>query len=136
MSSQTAKLRFFHFIPAIALFILIYILLTLPGNDIPKSKFFEIVYFDKWVHTGLFAALVFLFCYPFKNNISYKNSFYLLIVLFAIVYGVAMEYVQKYFTKDRSFDVTDMMADTAGAILGYFFFRYIAKKVIKKNKPL
>ena len=130
------KLRFISFLPAIAWFILIYILLTLPGKDIPKNDWFEAVYFDKWVHTGLFAGLVFLFSYPLYKTYSYKSSFYFLIVLLSVLYGVGMEYVQKYFTIDRTFDITDMLADTFGSLLGYAFFYFIGKKLTQKNKPL
>ena len=130
------KPRFFSFLPAIGWFILIYILLTLPGRDLPKSDFLESIHFDKVVHAGLFAGLVFLFSYPLRDIFSYKHSLYLLIVVLAIVYGIAMEYVQKYFTSDRSFDVTDMMGDAAGAFIGYFFFCFVDTKLRQKNKPL
>ena len=136
MIQTKVKLRFISFLPGIALFILIYILLTLPGNDFPKNQFLELIHFDKWVHTGLFASLVFLFCYPLLALYSYKNFFYFIVVVSAIAYGIAMEYVQKYFTVDRSFDVTDMIADAAGAFLGYLFFRFIAARMTEKNKPL
>ncbi len=131
-----SKVRFLSLLPAIAWFILIYVLLTLPGRDIPKNEFLEAIYFDKWVHTGLFAVLVFLFSFPFQNRFFYKGAFYLVIVVLAIAYGIALEYVQKYFTEGRSFDVTDMLADGFGAFLGYLFFRFAARKLGKKNKPL
>ncbi len=127
------KSKFVSLLPAIAWFVFIYILLTLPGKDFPKSDLFEIIYFDKWVHIGLFGGLVFLFSYPFKNTFPFKNSFYLLIVVLAVVYGVAMEFVQKYFTTDRSFDINDMMANAVGALLGYLFFRFIARKHSEKK---
>ena len=136
MNQTTIKFRFISFLPGIALFVLIYVLLTLPGNDFPKNPFLELIHFDKWVHIGLFAGLVFLFCYPLMVKYHYKKSVYFIIVILAIVYGVGMEYVQKYFTVDRSFDITDMLADAAGSIIGYFFFRFVAIRIREKNKPL
>lgn len=49
-----------------------------------------------------------------------------------------MEFVQKYFTHDRSFDVTDILADIAGSILGLAAIRMFVKKleIRAKNKPL
>ena len=41
------KQSFIAFIPAIAWFITSFILLTLPGSDIPKYNFLEKIYFDK-----------------------------------------------------------------------------------------
>lgn len=134
--NHTAKLRFVTFLPGIALVIFIYVLLTLPGKDIPKNNFFELVHFDKWVHAGLFGSLVFAFCFPLRNAFFYRHSLYWLIIALAILYGIAMEYVQQYFTVDRSFDVTDMLADAVGALLGYFFFCLAERKRTKKNKPL
>ena len=130
------KVRFVSLLPAVAWFITIFILLTLPGKDIPKDDWLQAIYFDKWVHTGLFAVLVFLFCFPLSKLYSYQSSLYILIVMLAIVYGIAMEYVQKYFTKDRSFDVTDMLADAFGTFLGYLLFRFISRRISQKNKPL
>ena len=129
------KPKFVSLLPAIVWFCIIFILLVLPGRDLPKEDFLSGIYFDKWVHAGLFGGLVFLFSFPFKKTIPANRKFYISIVLFAILYGVIMEFVQKYFTVDRDFDVNDMIADAVGAIIGYFFFRLIAKKVVK-NKPL
>lgn len=108
----------------------------MPGKDIPREDFLSVIYFDKWVHAGLFGGLVFLFSYPFKDKVAYKSSFYLVIVVLAILYGVGMEFVQKYFTVDRDFDVNDMIADAVGAIAGYFFFRFVCVRFAQKNKPL
>jgi VanZ family protein len=38
-----------------------------------------------------------------------------------IVYGIAMEIVQKYFIPFRSFDLMDILADGIGCVAGYFF---------------
>jgi VanZ family protein len=38
-----------------------------------------------------------------------------------IVYGIAMEIVQKYFIPFRSFDLGDIIADGIGCVAGYFF---------------
>ena len=129
------KLRIVSLLPAFIWFIIIFILLTLPGKDLPKEDFLSAIYFDKWVHAGLFGTLVFLFSYPYRHIIAYKKSFYLVIVVMAIIYGVAMEYVQKYFTVDRDFDVNDMVADAVGAVLGYIFFRMVIRKMKQKISP-
>ena len=130
------KPKFISLLPAIIWFCIIFTLLVLPGRDLPREDFLSGIYFDKWVHAGLFGGLVFLFSFPFKKAIPLKSRFYISIVLFAILYGVGMEFVQKYFTVDRDCDVNDMIADAVGAILGYIFFRWVAKKVVVKNKPL
>ena len=47
----------------------------------------------------------------------------------AVLYGIIMEFVQKYFVPGRSCDVKDMLADAAGCGVGlvYSISRYIKK---------
>jgi VanZ family protein len=88
-----------------------------PGTDIPTVDFFKIIYFDKWVHIGLFGILSILWGYPFiKSKIPVKAI--TVVALAVIGYGIIMEFVQKYYTSGRSFDITDIFADTAGTLLG------------------
>ena len=55
------------------------------------------------------------------------KSIFIRIALIWLVYGIAMEFVQKYFIPNRSFDVGDIIADAAGCALGlvYSIRRYI-----------
>lgn len=123
------KVSIVKFLPGAIWIMVIFILLVMPGSDIPASEWFEILYFDKWIHIALFAVLVFLWALPFTASSSTINAKLLVIVFMAVVYGVLMEYVQKYAAPTRSFDATDMIADTAGALIGagvsiIFFKRY------------
>jgi len=52
----------------------------------------------------------------------------LIIAILVLAYGVAMEFVQKYFTTTRTFDVTDIMADATGVIIAILIFRRNLKK--------
>ena len=124
-----------YFLPAIGWFIVSVILLTLPGSAIPDEDWLDKLWFDKWVHIGMFAIMTLLFC----RGISKKEKFsknlrqhFLLIGLLCLIYGIAMEFVQKYLIPNRSFDLGDIIADGAGAATGvlYSFKRYI------KNRPL
>jgi VanZ family protein len=123
------KVKPLFFIPAILWVILIYILLTIHSSDIPDSSFLDEIQFDKWVHCGLFAVLVFLFSFPLKKKFPHYTSIYLLIAVLALGYGIGMEYVQKYFTNgDRDFDVWDMVADGVGCIFGLLFIQWQLKR--------
>lgn len=118
--------------PAIAWLIISTILLTIPGSAFPKENFLDKLYFDKWVHIGLFAIMVFLFCWSFsKKSISGKqlNKIFIIIFSLAVVYGITMEFVQKYFIANRGFESGDIIADTLGAGLGLIF---CIRKYIKK----
>lgn len=53
-----------------------------------------------------------------------------IIGIVSLLYGVGMEFVQKYLVVNRSFDLGDIMADAAGCAIGVIYSR---RKVIKKN---
>jgi VanZ family protein len=132
------KPKIFAFVPAVLWLILIIFLLTIPGSDIPKSSFLDAVYFDKWVHIGLFGILTFLWSYPFMKVGSTSKRIFLVITLSAILFGVLMEYVQKFFAYERSFDVFDIFADSIGAFItfGWLIYRITKENNYTKNKPL
>ncbi len=108
------------------------ILLTLPGSAFPKEDWLSRIWFDKWVHIGLFGILVFLWCGALRDHYpGHKKMFraFLLTGLAALLFGIAMEFVQKYCIPNRSFDTGDILADGAGSFLGawYGWRRYIKK---------
>jgi VanZ family protein len=119
-------------IPAIAVLIISTLLLTLPGSSFPKEDWLSRIWFDKWVHIGMFMVLVILWCRAvFKKEIlpGKLKLLFLFVEFLAIVYGVVIEFVQQNWVKNRSFDLGDIAADVVGAALGWIFSigRYIKK---------
>jgi VanZ family protein len=102
------------------------VLLCLPGSAIPQHEWFDVLMIDKWVHIFLFSLLTLLFA---RLN---RLSRFWIIALSVLAYGVAMEFVQKWFVTNRSFDVGDIGADAAGALLGYI----LAKKFLTKRRVI
>ncbi len=130
------KLKAVSFLPLIVWFIIANILFLMPGEDVPEVNFLDLIYFDKWVHAGLFCGLTFLTAYPFiKTNRSTKKLLIKISIAF-LFYGVLIEFIQKYFTSDRSFDFTDMLADGFGCLMGYIISNWFVRKLEVKNKPL
>jgi hypothetical protein len=111
---------------AISWFIIMCILFFLPGSALPKEKWLEGIYFDKWVHVGLFAILVFLWRSAFDWDYANYN---LIILLSAVLYGFAVEIIQLYWISNRSFDLFDLLADTIGSIVGLLVFLRVYKKI-------
>ena len=109
------------FIPGIAWFFLVLILICLPGDDLPKTgDWMAAVYFDKWVHVGLFFILTFLFMIPIcKSKLPEKIKWNVVIkiALSACIWGITTEFIQKFFIVGRAFDLFDWAADTAGIFL-------------------
>lgn len=119
-----------NFIPGIAWFFVVLILISLPGDDIPSpSGWFEwikLIQFDKIVHCGIFAVLTFLFIYPVAKS-SYsrevKWQYFLKIALSACIWGLTTELIQKFFIPTRNFDLVDWAADTIGVFVTLIFCR-------------
>jgi VanZ family protein len=111
--------------PAIAWFVILTVLLTLPGSAFPKKSWMDnISGFDKLVHVGLFGGLTLLWSGALagiKKILIPVQQLFVWVALGSSVYGVIMEYVQKYFIPNRSFDLGDILADTIGSIAGLVF---------------
>jgi len=124
-------LRFIHFLPAIAWFCISLFLLTLPGSALPKDELFDKLQVDKWVHITMFFLLCFLFGYPLRktNNVSLL-TWLLVICMTGIAYGIAIEFVQKYWIPNRSFDIWDIAADTVGCIIAFIWLRRKPKQKV------
>jgi hypothetical protein len=126
------KISFHKFLPGIAWFFVVMVLTFLPGEDIPGNSLLERLYFDKWVHAGIFGLMVILFIRPIAMTAlteSEKLRYYLRIAVTVALWGLATEFIQKYFIPGRSFDIWDFVADSVGCSLAYLFSkRYLLKQ--------
>jgi hypothetical protein len=113
------------YIPGIAWFFLLLYFICMPPSNIPKvDSWYTKFYPDKWVHAVLFGVLVFLFIYGINKSAlstQQKNNWALKILLAAIIWGLATEFIQKYFVPGRFFDWYDWLADSIGAFIAYVF---------------
>ncbi len=59
----------------------------------------------------------------------HKGKFiFLFIALLSLIYGIAMEFVQRDYIPNRGFDGWDIVADAVGSLAGlYIFLRYRKK---------
>ena len=127
------KISFKKFIPGIAWFFVVLVLTCLPGKDIPTIGWLDKIYFDKWVHIGMFGGLTFLFCFPlYKSYLSNKEKlhYFAKIAIAASIWGLAIEFIQKFYVIGRSFDLLDWAADSTGAFIAFLISKknFIAKK--------
>ena len=124
-------------------FVLIFILLRMPGSDIQGTSWMSLIlnlpYADKVVHMGLFGSLALSIFSHFEqySNISFRSTrakAFSLIV--CILFGIGMEYYQKYFVPSRGFEVGDMLADAIGALLALPFFNWVKHYFQPKEKSI
>ena len=113
--------------------IIVHILLLMPleGKHEPEMVFIPMS--DKLIHFGLYAILTALwtiFIYQ-RNSLATQQKFLftLLLVVLAIVDGIAIEFLQKTPWIHRDFDWFDAFADGVGAVAGIFIGRYLSRRL-------
>jgi VanZ family protein len=118
-------------------------LLTLPGSAFPSQNWMGMVHFDKVVHIGLFSLLTLLICHGlYKTQLAGRMvrdtqvatrgvliRAFIITAVAVLFYGIIIEYVQRDFIPNRSFDSGDILADGVGAAAGALLSRY---RFIKK----
>ena len=121
-------------------FVLIFILLTKPMNSQGTgilSFFLSLPYADKVIHVGLFGSLALSIFSHFEqySNISFQSTrTKALSLIVCIVFGIGMEFYQKYIVPSRGFEVGDMLADALGALLALPFFNRVKQFIQPKAK--
>ena len=110
---------------AVSWLVIMCVLFFLPGSAFPSENWLSKIYFDKLVHVGLFAILIFLW----RSAFNLEFSAYNFILLFsALLYGLTVEYIQRDFVPNRDFDLYDVVADMAGAIIGLVVWLWTYRK--------
>lgn len=120
-------------------FVLIFILLSLPGNEFQDhtswiSKLMQLPYADKIMHMALFGSLAISIFFHFeisKYHALKSTRAKALALIVCIVYGIALEYYQKYYAPSRGFEVLDMLADAVGAICALPLFELLKNRFSK-----
>ena len=97
-------------------------------NSVPKVK---VIGSDKLVHF-LFYLIFVVFWGLVKRQSYFKIKYDLLIVAFAILYGIIIEILQGVLTKTRQADFYDVVANSLGAIVGCVVLFCVKDKIFNK----
>lgn len=129
MEQQKIPLK--KFLPGIVWFFIVGVLTLMPGSDVPKIGWMDnIKNFDKIVHAGLFGGLIFMFYLPyFKSGFSFKRkmNYLIKVSLACIVWGITVEFLQRFYIPGRDFDLLDWAADSAGVLIAFWICIKIQK---------
>ncbi len=112
------KKFFSHLAVPLTWTLFIQVLLCLPASSIPGMKWHWIPFMDKYVHIVLFGTFTSLWCYYFsckERSAEKLRKIFLWVFLTAVANGTALEFIQRYFIPGRTFDGSDILANTAGA---------------------
>ena len=109
---------------------LVAILSLLPSKDLPDLHPFAA--FDKVVHACMYFGLTILACWTF--HAEEKRIRIIFVVLFAICWGLLMEFSQLEMMMGRAFEWTDELSNGLGALLGAAVYAWIAGVHRKKTR--
>ncbi|HWS00077.1 MAG TPA: VanZ family protein [Prolixibacteraceae bacterium] len=109
------------------LFSLIYLgivamLSMMPSDEVPEWELFS--GFDKLVHGCMYFGFTILACWTF--HAEEKRKWIIYIVLFAISWGMLMEFTQLKMMAGRDFEWMDELSNSIGALTGAGLYAWIA----------
>lgn len=110
------------------LWTIIVTILSLISINSNIGSFIKIENKDKYVHFTFYFVFVILWS-QFVKSKGLNSKAKLMILLSAMGYGILMEICQELFTKTRTADVLDVLANSLGAALGL-----IVVSMLNKNK--
>ncbi|HLA55841.1 MAG TPA: VanZ family protein [Flavobacterium sp.] len=96
--------------------LIIAVLCLVSFTDFPKTNVHNV---DKYVHVTFHFFFTLFWYLHFRNKFQERNPLRLSfgILLISIVYGIAIELAQEFFTTTREADIKDVAANFAGAVL-------------------
>ena len=104
----------------------IFVLCSIPGNEINKVKVIDIPHFDKFVHFIFYFVLTLLLI---SENNTQKHlrkvtvNAILIAAAISLSYGALIEILQATLFVHRSGDIWDMAANTVGFIVAAISYR-------------
>ncbi len=123
-----------YFLPGIVWVVIVFIIIAIPGSNIPRTSLFEIPHFDKLIHFVMFAVLSILLGFGFfrqQENSIYFRKRYTFVLVFCVIYGGATEIIQHFFVAGRSGELWDFAANTSGSFVGILLFSMLSGKAGK-----
>lgn len=119
------KYNFFTILWALIIFMLI----LLPGQQMPEMKGDYFLSIDKLAHTFVFIVLAFLMIVGFKKQDRYKKI-KTHAILYALIisgsYSLLLELLQ-LLSAERMVQISDAVANLTGCIFGYLAFQVVYK---------
>ena len=107
--------------------VLIMLLSLLPSSDFPDIPMFSGE--DKWIHFCMYLGLGFVASWSLDRTGKPMPPLYILLAG-VFMWGVLMEVLQRLMANGRGMEVSDMLANLAGAVAGLFVYRFLEKRLI------
>lgn len=118
--------------------LIVFVLCSIPGDDLPKTSAIHIPHFDKIVHFGMFFIMGIFLMAELQIQTRLKQ-FHIVIITVGLIalYGGAIEYMQQHYFTNRSGDYVDLAADVLGGIFAVILFPFLKKQkdLLLNRKP-
>lgn len=89
-------------------------------NDTPSLPKINIINIDKIIHFLFYFVFVFLWI---KSSKNISLHYFLIVLILAIFLGISIEFLQEYYTQNRTFDWYDIVANVLGAIISFILVK-------------
>lgn len=130
---------FVSFWPAIVWTGVIFVLVLIPGSDLPDWSWADSLSLDKFIHLGIFYVLIILVLNSLKkintNKNPTKRQFF-----YALCYGLSLsagtELLQDALYIARKADILDFLANSAGCIIAVTLYYKTIRTFEKLKKRL
>lgn len=127
------KKNLYSWIPAILWGLLFVFLSLMPGKQ-GNFFLFGIPHIDKLAHFGMYAVWAFLVFYAWNKNSSIPSRTLIVYTsIFGTLAGILLEYGQFATSMGRSFEMTDMIANSIGAVAGSFCGMFLRSRDGKRS---
>lgn len=110
-------------------------LCVIPGKDIPKIWWAELLSLDKLVHASVFVVLVVFLVRGLRaqyGQLDLRSRRVFWWIAACIAYGGSLEVMQGTLLSDRSADLLDFLANSVGCGVGWWWMR---RKEIRAATP-
>lgn len=97
-------------------------MLLKPGTE-NQEYWFMFNGIDKVLHLSIFLVLGFIF------KVSFPRLYFCYFIQIMLIYAFLTEILQEEMHWGRSMETLDILADTVGALLGYFIYQKVKKSI-------
>ncbi len=102
----------------------ILVLTLMPASDVPDLGWAARLHADKLVHAFLFGVQGVLLGITLAGRRRWRSYYHpwIIAVLVAVLFGAAVEGLQEWMGLGRHAEFADLLADAAGAVVGFFAY--------------
>ena len=134
-------LRYRYFAPAIGWGIFIIVLSTMPSTSFPQFEWADLLSVDKLIHALFYGFLIHLTLWGCRKAFAMTAHNFQIMAFFAFIgavaMGIALEVIQERYCVGRIMDIGDILGNTFGAIIAWFWAIFRTSKRLQnfQNNP-